>query len=484
MCLVAPGRAPSRPRARRLASACAHRGTVLPERAGTVEEPHGPDGPGGRARLRGGAGRSPLARGTLARGTLALSGAWLPSIFGSAVLLPQQVEVLVGTPRWSAAYAAVSAAGWLTVALGLTLSGRLQDTGRIGGPGDRRTLPVLVLLTLVTGALLPTADTVPMLAVLWVAAMLPPAFAVTLLAARVARPHAPDVGVGVVAAASAIGAAPLLAMLVGSVVNLLAPVTGAGRSLLIAAVAAALLLLGAAGRDVAEPLGAASAPASASASALSEPMPSPAPLPPPLPPLTDPVVRSSVRAHARLLAGVALVDTGTVTLTFAIVPLVFLLPRAVVPDPGGYAELLVLGAAVGALLAVWIAPRLPGLRAAPRRLFLWSGLVVAVVLVVGPFVGPGLLAVVAVGAGLAVGASNAATFGVFLTDPASRERRATGLGLLNAMPSLPAVAVPLAAAPLLRSAPASGLTVVMLAAAALATAGALVVSTARREHTL
>jgi hypothetical protein len=197
----------------------------------------------------------------------------------------------------------------------------------------------------------------------------------------------------------------------------------------------------------------------------------------PLPPLEDPVVRSSVRRHARLLAGVALVDTGTVTLTFAIVPLVFLLPGVPVADRGGYAELLVLGAAVGALVAVWVSPFLPGVLAMPRRLFLGSGVAVAVALAAAPSAGPRLLGVLAILAGLAVGASNAATFGVFLTDPASRERRATGLGLLNAMPSIPAVAVPLLAAPLLRVAPVSGLTVVMLVAAVMATAGAIVVGT-------
>jgi hypothetical protein len=123
-------------------------------------------------------------------------------------------------------------------------------------------------------------------------------------------------------------------------------------------------------------------------------------LPSPLPPLGDPVVRSNVRRHARLLTGVALVDTGTVTLTFVIVPLVLLLPRAVVPDPGGYAELLVLvlAVAVCALMSVWAALQLAGPRAAPRRLF--------------------------------------------LTDRASLEWRAAGLGLLNAAPSLSAVAVP------------------------------------------
>jgi hypothetical protein len=393
------------------------------------------------------------------RGAVALSGAWLPSVFSSAVLLPQQVEALVGGPGWAAGYASVSAVGWLAVVAALTTSGRLQDAGRIGAPGDRRTLPVLAALTLVAGVLIAQADSLGMLAVVWVLGLVPSAAAITLLAARLAADRDPGTAPSVVAVSSAIGAAPLIALLVGSVLIQVAPVTGSDRSVLVGAVAAALMLLGS-GRH--------------GAVARSDDVATV-----PLPPLDDPVVRTSVRRHVRLLAGVALVDTGTVTLTFVIVPLVFLLPRAAVPDPGGYAELLVLGATVGALVAVWVSPLLPGLRAAPRRLFLGSGVVVAVALAAAPFAGPGLLAVLAGAAGIAVGASNAATFGVFLSDPSSRERRATGLGLLNAMPSIPAVAVPLLAAPLLRAAPTSGLTVVMLVAAVLAAAGSFVVGADR-----
>jgi hypothetical protein len=427
----------------------------------TMDEPEGLAAQRGR---RGLPNKSRLELNVLVRSTLALSGAWLPTVFTSTVLLPQQVASLVGTTRWTAAYAMVSAAGWIAVTFALTFSGRLRDTGRIGGSDDRRTLPVLALVTLVAGGLVPLAGSVGMLAALWVAAVLAPAFAVTLLAARLADRHAAASGASVVTAASAIGAAPLIAMLVGSVVILVVPISGPGRSTLVAAVAAALLLVGS-GERVART--SAAAPAGQS-------------LHLPRPPRGAPVVRSNVRRHARLLTGVALVDTGTATLSFAIVPLVFLLPRAAVPDPGGYAELLVLAAAACALMSVWAAPHLPGLRAAPRRLFLVSGVVVALALVVGPFVGPGPLAAVAVGAGIAVGASNAATFGVLLTDRASLEWRATGLGLLNAVPSLPAVAVPLMAAPLLRSAPASGLSVVMFVAAALSAAGALIVSSGRR----
>jgi len=408
--------------------------------------------------------RSPWVVG---RDVFALAGAWIPSVFSSAVLLPQRVEALVGSAQWPAAYAAISSVGWLAVVVGLTLSGRLQDAGRIGGPRDRSTLPILAMLTLVGGWAITLPDSIGSLAVLWAVAMLPPAAAVTLLAARaaarVARRQESTRVEGVAATASAIGAAPLLAVLVGSVVIRVVPVAGAERSVVIGAVAAMLLLCGA--RHAASSHG-----------GYIDEVGAPDPLAGGLPaPLAGPVVRGAMRQHARLLGGVALVDTGTVTLTFAIVPLSFLLPRTSVPDPGGYAELIVLAAAVCALVAVWVAPRLPGMRAVPRSLFLGSGLTVAVVLVIGPFAGHVMLAVVALVAGLAIGASNAATFGVFLTDPASRERPATALGLLNAMPSFPAVMVPLVAAPLLRSAPGSALTVVMVAAGVLTAAGALLV---------
>lgn len=393
------------------------------------------------------------------RDTIALAGAWMPSVFSTSILLPQQVEALVGAPQWPAAYAAVSAVGWLTVVLGLTLSGFLQDTGRIGGDGDRRTLPLLALLTAAGSALVPTAESVLGLAVLWAAAMLPPAFAVTLISVRAAARPGASSGSGVVATASAIGASPLLAMLGGSVVVRAVTITGPARSVLIGLFSAGLMLV--VGRpSVGDQV--------ANRDAV------------PLPPVTDPVVRGTMRRHARLLAGVALVDTGTVALSFAIVPLVFLLPRSVVNDPGGYAELLVLAAAVCALIAVWTVPRIVRLREAPVRLFAMSGLAMALALAVGPFAGTRLLAGVALVAGIAVGTSNAATFGVFLTDPASHARRATGLGLLNAMPSLPAVIVPVVAVPLLRGAPVSGLAIVMLSAAVAAASGALLVGAGAR----
>jgi hypothetical protein len=399
-------------------------------------------------------------RPRFARDTLALAGAWMPSVFGSSVLLPQQVEALVGAPTWPAAYAAISAVGWLTVVVGLTLSGRLQDVGWFGGADDRRTLPVLALLTAVGGLLVPLAGSVLGLAVLWVGAMLAPAVAVTLISVRTAGRQS-TTGPSVVASASAIGAAPLLAMLAGSLLIRIPTLTGPERMMLVALVAAALLL--GVGRPTDREV------------VLTRDTG-------PLPPASDPVVRGALRRHARLLAGVALVDTGTVALTFVIVPLVFLLPRSAVGDPGGFAELLVLAAAVCALVAVWVVPRLPVLRASPRLLFVASGLAMAVALVIGPFAEARLLAGAALLAGLAAGSSNAATFGVFLSDPASHVHRATGLGLLNAMPSMPAVVVPMFAAALLRATPATGLTVVMLIAAAAASVGALLVGVAGRTR--
>jgi hypothetical protein len=419
----------------------------------------------------------------LGRSTVALSGAWLPIVFSSSVLLPQHVATIVTTPTWSATYAAVSATGWLTVIVGLTLSGYLQDRhrfGALGGSGARWTVPLLAGAVLLAGAALSYTSTVPSLVLLWVATVLPGALGITLLAARAA-----DSGASSIAAASAIGSAPLLAVFLGSLTVTAAPLAGAARFPLIAAIAAGLMLLGAQrhsptapGVSTPTPVGDAMTPTVDHDRAART-------LPPPLPPVTDPVVRGSIRRHRRLLGTVALVDTATVTLTFSIVPLVFLLPRSDVAAPGAYAERLVLAATVCSLSAVWIAPRLAGLRTRPRALFVLAGLGTGGALAVAPFAGATALLGVALVAGTAVGASNAATFALFLSDPASGERRATGLGLLNAMPSLPAALVPLTATGLLRWSPSSGLVVLMLGAATLAMLGAVIIvggrGSARRD---
>jgi hypothetical protein len=396
----------------------------------------------------------------IARCTLALAGAWLPILFSSAVLLPQRIEAIVGDPSWSASYAAVSATGWASVILGLTLSGRLQDRGRFARSGDRRTVPLLALTVLIAGSSLTFATTLPTLTALWVATLLPCALCVTVLAARAAECSAVTSD-----AASAIGSAPVLSMLLGAVAVTLAQVTGAARFVLIAGLAAAAMTAGAATtqrptRDAALPIPPSSAVPQRAHSAS----------------VADPAVRRSIRQHRRLLVAVALVDTATVTFTFSIVPLVFLLtdlPHAFASTPGGYAELLVLLATACALCAVWVAPRLPGLRTRPRVLFLLTGLLSAACLVTSPFSGALTLLAVVLLAGCAIGASNAATFALFLDDPVSSEQRATGLGLLNAMPSLPAALVPAVATVLLRWSPELGLTTLLVVSASTATVGAL-----------
>lgn len=428
----------------------------------------GNDVVGGPARAVDGAATHLLGR------TLALAGAWLPITFSSAVLLPQRVEAIVVDSSWSATYAGVSATGWASVVIGLTISGHLEDTDRLRRMGDRRTVILLAMLVLVAGSSLMLATTMPALVALWLATLLPSAFCVTLLAARLA-----DCGASTVRAASAIGSAPVLAVLLGSVAVTAVSFAGGARFVLIAALAAATMLLGSAG---AAPLSSSMPPtasstasgASPSASALASA--AAAELPVPLPPITDAAVRSALRRHRRLLAAVALVDTATVTFTFVVVPLVFLLPRTAAVTPGAYAERLVLIATACALVAVWSAPLLRGLRARPRLLFTLSGLVAATSLAAAPFVGAAALLLVVIAAGTAIGASNAATFGLFLNDPASHEQRATGLGLLNAMPSLPAALVPIAAIPLLRWSPDRGLTIVMVTAASAAAIGALMMT--------
>ena len=417
---------------------------------------------------------------------VALSGAWLPISFSSAVLLPQRVEQLVAGSTWSATYAALSAAGWLTVVIGLTVSGHLRDAGRLRTAGDSRTIRLLAVVVLVTGAALPLADDVPTLAVLWVLALLPASFSVTLLASRVADGGADrgaDAGTGTtsdrldrtVASASAIGSAPLLAVFIGALTVTLVPVAGVARFAFIAAVAAAAI----AGATI-RPRAVAPHESAPHADAAT------------LPVVTDPAVRDAIGRHRRLLTAVTLVDTGTVTLTFAIVPLVFLLPRAGGTGaggtgaggsltsgsaPGAYAERLVLLATVVSILAVWLAPRIASIGgrardARPRRLFMVSALMTAAALATAPVADARTLLVVAVLAGFAIGASNAATFGLFLGDPASATQRATGLGLLNAAPSIPAALVPLLAVPLLRWSPEQGLVLLMATAALLAAAGA------------
>lgn len=382
------------------------------------------------------------------RSTLAIAGAWLPIVFASAVVLPQHVEMLIDGPSWAPAYALVSAVGWLSALIGLIAGGYLRDRRAVWS-GSERLLPGVLAAAVALGGLAASVTTtVPRLAVVWALALIPAGASVTLFADRVA-----SLGRTQVASASAIGSAPLLALLIGSVGLVVFPVAGAQRFTLMGGIAAATLVLASVGTSV--------DPSSTRTDTVV------------IPDIGNPIVREAIGQHRRLLAAVGMVDTATVTMTFAIVPIVFQLPRDVMSMPGTFAEQLVLLATITAILSVFLAPRLTFTKQRPSRLFAASGMLAAGVLAIATSVSSQGLIVVAALAGVAVGASNAATFSLFLTTSASNQRRATGLGLVNAVPSLPAALIPVIALPLFAASPTYGLPILTVSAAVIAAVGAL-----------
>jgi MFS family permease len=397
----------------------------------------------------------PRARAHLARRVIALSGAWLPIGFTSAVLLPQRVEQLADAATWTVIYASLSALGWAAAVVGLVASGWLRDRrarraaqAGVALRGTRRASVGVAAALIPIGLALSWAPDLATLGVLWVVSQLLAAFAVTALAADVA-----DTTPRPLVAAAAIGVSPILSLFLGAIVGSALSVTlglaVAPRFALIAGVAVALLLLAPRPEDTLD----------AHLSPLAE---------------IAPVDRTTVR----LLAAVALVDTGTVTATFAIVPLVLRLPSGQVSGATTITDLLLLIATVAAGAAAIAAARW---RRGPSTLFALTALLLMAMLVTATIRDLRALLAVAVVAGVAIGASNMATFGVFLTERPTAAGRATGLGLLNAVPSLPAVLVPTVALVLLRARPEAGLDLLLLGAAVLVLAGALLMAPVGRR---
>jgi hypothetical protein len=389
----------------------------------------------------------------LLRRVIALSGAWLPIGFTSAVLLPQRVEQLADPATWTLNYATLSALGWAAAVVGLVASGWLRDRrarraaqAGVALHGTRRATVGVAAALIPIGLALSWAPDLATLGMLWVVSQLLAAFAVTALAADVA-----DTTPRPLVAAAAIGVSPILSLFLGAIVGSALSVTlglaVAPRFALIAGVAVALLLLAPRPEDTLD----------AHLSPLAQ---------------VAPVDRTTVR----LLAAVALVDTGTVTATFAIVPLVLRLPLGGASGATTITDLLLLVATIAAGAAAIAAARW---RRGPSILFVLAALLLVAMLVTATIRDLRALVAVAVIAGVAIGASNMATFGVFLAARPTAQDRATGLGLLNAVPSLPAVLVPAVALVLLRARPESGLDMLLLGAAALALIGALMMVPAR-----
>ncbi len=121
----------------------------------------------------------------LLRRVIALSGAWLPIGFTSAVLLPQRVEQLADPATWTLNYATLSALGWAAAVVGLVASGWLRDrrarratqTG-VALHGTRRASVGVAAALIPIGLALSWAPDLATLGLMWVVSQLLAAFAV------------------------------------------------------------------------------------------------------------------------------------------------------------------------------------------------------------------------------------------------------------------------------------------------------------------
>jgi hypothetical protein len=380
---------------------------------------------------------------------------WVPVMTGTTQTLAFRMRDVADGAPWAASYSVVTAVGWLASIVALVAAGLLHDRGTRTATASAaaptpmwlRAVPVVLLAA---AALVATADGTAGVAAGWILLQLPSAALVTVASARLAAVTPPGRRW---LAAVVTGSGPGLGLALGSA---LVAVTGPAplpSVLLPAAVATALTL-----------------PALRRGDLASEPV-AVAP--------TAGAARTARRGLALLLVAVALVDGGLATGLVYAVPAVdraLAVPFDVV---SALTSRLVLLATLLTLLGNVLGGALARFRGGATAGFTLSALSLgaATLLLAGAGSEVELTLAFAV-AGLAAGVSNGTTFALYLDTAVDSGSHGSGLGWLNAVPTIPFVLVPAIAAPLLRSDPVAGVGTVLVIGAVACAASALLAVTA------
>ncbi len=397
----------------------------------------------------------------MARLVAVIVAGWMPVMTGTTQTLAFRIRAVAGPDGWAATYSLVSSAGWLVSIFALVAAGVLHDRGvrraatddRPDPAGVRAPQPVWVraspVLLVAAAAVVTLGRDVATVAAGWLVMQVPAAALVTVAGARLADVTPPGRRW---ATAALTGSGPGLGLAVGS-----ALVAAAGAATVPSVLAPALLS------------------AALVFPALRRGELAPRPDTDPAPPTTG---RTALRSLVVLLVAVALVDTGLSTGLIYAVPAVDRALDIPFADVSVLTSRLVLLATLLTLLGNVLGGALARLRGGATAGFALSAAALGAALVLlGTTTTTTGLGVAFGIAGLAAGVSNGTTFAIYLETSVDRATHGSGLGWLNAVPTVPFVLVPAAAAPVLRDDVAAGVGRVLTGGAAASAAAMLLAVT-------
>lgn len=368
---------------------------------------------------------------------LAIAGGWVPLSIAAGQSVALRSEELDAP---TASYSLLIAGGWAVSMLSLPVMGNIADRSVRRGV-DRRVLIVIGAIgMLACFGLLGIAGSLPLFALIWLFAQIPTSLIVTAASSRLAN-EAPQHMRGW--ASTAAGLAPVLAITIGAATTLALSDVPSVLFFAPAIVGAGLLL--------------------------------PSLLLRPLPTATHTLDAAAPAQRSRfypwaLLIAIALAFSGLAVGRIYLVPLIESVSTSLSDERvTALASTTLLVATLGAVVGTVVSGRI--LRSGQRSMatFGWFSLASAVPLI-GLALASSVGQVIAIGAvfGFAIGAINAAAYGIFLHRYSRRSDPARILGLIVAAETVPYVIVPLAAAVTQASADAALIPVLFAIGSALA----------------
>lgn len=356
-----------------------------------------------------------MSRTRLILQSAAIAGGWVPLAIAAGQSVALRMDDLAAT---TAVYSLIVAGGWAMSMVTLPLMGHVGDIAVRRGIDRRMLLVIGGLAMLACFALLGAVQGIAAFAAIWLLAQIPTSLIVTAASSRLAN-EAPVELRGWASTAAGVG--PVLAITIGAITTL--ALSGVPSLLFVApAIVGAMLLI---------------------PSLVMRPLPTRAD------DASDPSAARASRIYPwSLLIAIALAFSGLAAGRVYLVPLIeSVSSNASETEVTAMASTTLLVATIGALAGTIVAGKL--MRRGERALgtFGWFSLASAVPLAIFAFVSSvGQVIAVGVLLGFAIGAINAAAYGIYLHRYSHRADPGRVLGLIVAAETVPYVLVPLAAA--------------------------------------
>jgi len=376
----------------------------------------------------------------------AIAGGWVPLAIAAGQSVALRMDDLSAS---TAVYSLIVAGGWAVSMVSLPVMGHLADNAVRRGIDRRLLLVIGGIAMLACFALLGAVHSIATFALVWLIAQIPTSLIVTAASSRLAN-EAPVELRGWASTAAGVG--PVLAITIGAITTLVLSSIPSVLFIAPAIVGAILLIPSLAMR----PLPTRSLDASGSSA-----------------------VRTTRLYPWSLLIAIALAFSGLAVGRVYLVPLIeSVSSNASNTEVTAMASTTLLVATIGALVGTVVAGKL--MRRGERALgtFGWFSLASAVPLAVFAFLTTtGQVIAVGLLLGFAIGAINAAAYGIYLHRYAHRADPGRILGLIIAAETVPYVIVPLSAAAWQASADAALIPVLFVIGAVLAVAASVLTLT-------